>query len=744
MLSQSLNKYCLLTALVVTALVSAKAQQPDPFLHELYDSLHDSPMQQKFRRLAPMPAGVVYIQQPGEGEQEIREHFRTMKRLGFNALKQIMAVPGWSEERIGLLALEEGIIPWWYGEGGYAEIDDALLGRLKIARSAPLAEVFAHPAMVAYQREVLRKRIKKIQNQNTVKSPVPMAATSRAFDPEIGGRGDNLNEKGEVLFIDWLKGRYGTIEKLNIAWNQHHAGLFRPELGPFKNWDDLTKNWKDTPHREYNHVKDIYRFKVDHNYQRILKSASEFHTFDSGVPYRGGGELAVFHPIAWYNVDMEGIARSLTDYGSFYPSMHFSWHYNLTKGEVCKSLYMQASLMNDFNKGGWTGGWETTGGPQQMDGEKNPGHDNAYYVGTGEITQLYLSQLAAGFKGFGVWAWNARSAGKEEGEYALLDRNGQVTDRAVALGKIGQAMQKYRFELWQAHKEPLVGILYDWENKATWGATSTTGDDDFRLQPVRARIGISNALMEANVPYEYVTPDNLKRGLAGRYKVMYLPAMLSIRRELLPILQEYVQNGGRLVMDLPSARYDENTAHLPVGKGSEFEKLFGCTLDDFQYAGTNRPQRLGNRELYGYTLDATSTTAEVLAKYDNGKPAILANSLGKGQAVLLGLQASLNDFTQNFTNEGKDRQAGRVPFLSMVLGANQSLYGCTNALAYRLASPLADHYFLINQGQSTTAVLDTKGLKYKQLIDAVTGETLDARKIAVDGFSARWVRAQKE
>ena len=736
----------LLSFIVCSSILSipSRAQKAHDFLHDRYDALHDSPMQQKFRRQAPMPAGVVYVQQPDEGEAEIRQHFRTMKRLGFNALKQIMTTPDWTEERVGLLALEEGIIPWWYGEGGYADIDNALLDRLKISRSLPLAEVLAHPAMVAHQRGVLKKRIEKIQAENVREGePLAMSATSRAFDPEIGKRGDDLNEKGEALFIDWLKDRYGSVGKLNYAWNQHHAGLFRPKEGPFKSWDDVAQNWQGITKREYNHVKDIYRFKVDHNYKRIVNSAEKFHAFDPEAPYRGGGELAVFHPIAWYNVDMEGIARSLTKYGSFYPSMHFSWHFNLTEGEVCKSLYMQASLMNDFNKGGWTGGWETTGGPQQMDGEKEPGHDNAYYAGTGEITQLYLSQLAAGFKGFGVWAWNARSAGKEEGEYALLDRNGQVTARAEALGKIGQAMQKHRFELWQAHKEPLVGVLYDWENEATWGATTSPGNEDFRLQPVRARIGISNALMEANVPYEYVTPDNLKAGLSGRYKVLYLPAMLSIRRELLPILQEYVQNGGRLVMDLPGARFDENTAHLPVGKGSDFEKIFGCTLDDFQYSGTNRPQQMAGRELYGYTMDATPITAKVLEKYNNGQPAILENSLGKGKAVLLGFQASINDFTQNFTAAGKDRKAGQVPFMTYVLGNHQSPYACTNALAYRLASPAADHYFLINQSEATTAALDTKAMKYQRLTDAVTGEVLDAKKIAVDAYGGRWVRAEK-
>jgi beta-galactosidase len=62
--------------------VAISAQTNDPFLQLRHDKLHDSPAQQQFRRLAPMPAGVVYIQQPSEGEREMREHFRTMKRLG--------------------------------------------------------------------------------------------------------------------------------------------------------------------------------------------------------------------------------------------------------------------------------------------------------------------------------------------------------------------------------------------------------------------------------------------------------------------------------------------------------------------------------------------------------------------------------------------------------------------------------------------------------------------------------------
>lgn len=37
----------------------------DPFLHAKIDSLHDTPMQRKLRKLAPMPVGCVFLPWPG-------------------------------------------------------------------------------------------------------------------------------------------------------------------------------------------------------------------------------------------------------------------------------------------------------------------------------------------------------------------------------------------------------------------------------------------------------------------------------------------------------------------------------------------------------------------------------------------------------------------------------------------------------------------------------------------------------
>lgn len=707
------------------------------FLVEKYDQLHNSPTQEKFRKLAPVPAGVVYIQHPDEGEEEIRGHFRTMKELGYTALKGIYPITGWTVEQIQLIALEEGIIPWWYGQGGWEEITDELLSSLNIDPSLPIAEIREHPKMVEYQQNLLRDRVERtITYIAETGEQQAMQSSSRAHDPAVGGRGLELTEKGEELFVAWAKDQYETIEQLNDAYNVHHANL-RPEGGQvFQSWEDFAQRWGQSNHREFRVKRDVLRFKADQALINIREIVGRYQEFYPHAPFRAGGELGLFLPQSWYGVDLEGIAEVMKDGGSFYPSMHFSWHYGQVENELVRPFYMQAAFMADLFKGGWSAAWESTGGPQQFDGEKTSG-EKGFYVDDGTLTQFYLSQLAAGFRGFGIWCWSIRSAGKEGGEYSLLDRNNQITPRARKIGQLGQALERHRDELWQTRKEPLVGVFYNWDNEGIWAAMSVRLRDAFRMRPIEARAGVSRALMNANVPFEYVTASDLRNGLAARYPIIYLPAQLAINQDLLDILYKYVEQGGRLVMDMPSAWYDAYSKVLPTGKQSQIEQIFGVTLDDYQFSGFNRSFKLDDLDIYGSFVHMTPTTAQVKSYFDHGKPAITENQVGKGTAVVLGYDASLMAFEPGNT-------LAEQTLLTHTLDSYRSPYACDGALVYRLAAPTADYYVLVNDGPETQVQLDTKDFRYRSVADAITGEVWEVgTSINLPAHSARWLRLEK-
>ncbi len=718
-------------SLLLLSGIVLKAQEAN-FYHDLYDQLHDSPTQQNFRKINPLPAGVVYIQHPGEGEAEIREHFRMMRSLGFNSLKQIMTIPGWTLEDIQLIALEEGLIPWWYGQGGWETITDELLRKLKIPIDADAKTIREHPEMVKYQTGVLRKRILRLKEYREMHGDIPKGGAT-AFDPTVGDRGLDLTEAGEQLFTQWVKDEYKSIENLNEHWTLFHVGTGTP----FESWDDFNKNWKEkVAHRNFKQKMDVFRFKAEHGVKNIAERCEILEEFDSDEPFRGGGEMSLFLPAAWYGVDMEKIADVVKDYGSFYPSMHLSWHFNLTNNEVVRPFYMQSSMMNDFFKGGWTGGWESSGGPQQFDGNKNASETNAYYFDDGTVLQLFMSQMAAGFKGFGVWCWSVRSAGKEGGDYALLDRNNQVTERARQLGLMAKAMERYRDEIWDAHKEPVVGVLLDWNNDAAWAAMSVRLRDDYRHYPIQARIGAARALMNANIPFEFVTSDDLKNGLAKRYQAIYLPSIIAMDREVFSILEKYTSDGGRIIMDLPGGKFDENTQLLPTGMGSTYEKLFGATLDNFQFSGSNKTVELAGRPWTGYIADFSVTKGKVMNEYSTGDPGIIENSYGKGSAVLIGL-----DLGRQCMAPGNE--LAEEILVSTALGEKlSSPYQCEGALVYRLSSPSADHYYFINDGVKKIVSFSSQ-FKYKSAADALTGEVVDLERISLRDDGARWIRMEK-
>jgi len=723
-----------LSGIFIILTFALQGQQSHDFLHDLYDQLHDSPMQQKFRKLQPMPTGVVYLQRPGEGEEEIRQHFRLMKELGFNSLKQIKGVPPWTIQQIELIALEEGLFPWWYGDGGWEDITPELLKKLGIPVNTSMEELRKNQAMIEYQNNLMRERIRNAEEYLlTDKDPEVLSGRSVAFEPELGARGTDLSEEGKQLFIQWVKDQYQTIENLNHAWNQHHVYLQPDEETPFQSWEDFDQRWQQLNKKEYRHLRDILRFKVEHSLASIQNRIDQFYEFDPHHVFRGGGEMSVFLPQAHMAVDLESIAELMTDYGSFYPSIHFAWHFFPNDYELVRPFYMQSSIANDFFKGGWAATWESTGGPQQFSGGKGGA---GFTVDEGVMTQFILSQIAAGFKGFGLWSWSPRTAGWEAGEYALLDRHNQVTPRAIRVGKIAQAMEEYRGELWNARKEPTVGILTDWDNEAIWAVMSEIGRDEFRMDPIYSRIGISRALINANVPFEYVTSRDIKKGLAPRYQVIYLSQNIAISDELLGLLSDYVKQGGRLVADIPFAWFDDYGAMRYSNKGTVIEQIFGTTINDFQYSGVNVHNKIGDFDIEGFLVNQTPSTAKILAHYDTGLPAVTENTFGNGTAILLGYQASKMCFEPG--NETAEKM-----LIDYVLGELSMPYSVDEAIVYRLAAPDADHYFFINDGEAK-AVNFTSIFDYQKVTDLVTGAELRlGASISLDKNSGRWLRFEK-
>jgi beta-galactosidase len=211
--------------------------------------------------------------------------------------------------------------------------------------------------------------------------------------------------------------------------------------------------------------------------------------------------------------------------------------------------------------------------------------------------------------------------------------------------------------------------------------------------------------------------------------------VIALDTRLLPILKQYVEQGGRLVIDMPGAWFDTYGKLLPTGAGSAFAELFGASIDDFAYSSYNTPRHIGALEASGFVIESTPRGASVVASFDTGQPAVLEHQLGKGQAVILAWEASQMCFARG-------NASAEEALVKHAIGSLKSPYR-SDAIVYRIAAQEADHYFFINDVAARSVSFSTDH-SYARAEDAITGEAVSLHSpISLEGWSGRWIRAVK-
>lgn len=723
----------------------------DPFLTRLYWSLNDSPMQQKLRSLKPFPVGVVYYQQRGDDLEAARKEFRTIHDLGFTALKQVELKAPYNSpdfrEQVFHAALEEGISPWYYGRAGWQTITQELIDSLGIALELNcnnLPAIQNHPRMIEFQDNKLHERVDRMKH----KPPRPQGMG------EPGRNSPFLPDRLIPHFADWLSDAYGDIETLKYAWN--HGYTDSPVINSFmdaaqlmraRSVDEFGNRWGNMSW-EFRRMRDAMRFQADLIIANYNEAMQILYDWDPEEPERTGGHQ-IFENQAINSWDLEAQAKTAALGGSFYASIHLTHHFFLLDGEITHPVYMQSRMVADMFKGGWAATWESTGGPTQWSGHHHLTVDGDL------MKQLFLSYIAAGLKGIGIWMWNSRGEGWEAGEYALCDIQGEPTERAIVAGRLSEILQEQRFELWDALDEPVVGILYSWENEAMLGRLSmglyqlstpvyeTNRDRMFRQLHSEGRIGMSRALMNHQVPFEYLTDRDVAAGLAHRYPIIYLPCMLALDDATIKGLMEYVAHGGRLVADFPLLMLDDFGRLNKQKSGSDFEMLFGFSTADY-YHTHNRPKTFRGKELDTQFGELKLSHARVVESYDDGTPAVIASDYGKGQTLVLNFEASRAAFRP-------DNDFMEEVLVSHTLGDIRPPFhvsGAETSLVFRRAAPEADHFLIINRGEEETIAISSSDISYVSARDVIKNDDLQIDRnghlsIRVPARSGAWVRLEK-
>ncbi|MFC0210855.1 beta-galactosidase [Paenibacillus chartarius] len=436
---------------------------------------------------------------------------------------------------------------------------------------------------------------------------------------EIGNRCycDNC----EKAFREWLRRRYGTLERLNEAW--------------------YTKFWGHTFY-DWNEI--------------VLPSG-----LSEGL---GGGEQTAFQGItldyyrfnsdSWlecYLLERDAIRESIPEAvvttnfqgnGTYKPLDYFKWapHLDIIALDMypehdAKPSYM--ALRYDLMR-------SLKGGAPFMLMESTPSVLNWKPVNPakrpGDMRLQSYQAIARGAESVMFFQLRRSLGAYEKFHGAVIDHAGHEHTRVFReCAELGNELHKLGGGLIGSRIRSRVGILFDWEN---WWAVEFGGGPTSRLKYLDQMQKYYDALYERQIPVDFVHVHADLR----QYDLIIAPLLYMVKEGLAAKLEAFVRDGGTFVTTFYSGIVNESDRVTPGGYPGELRKLLGIWVEevDALHPGQMNTmvmvRQLG--KLYGsYECGLLCEVvhpegAEAMAvfgsEYYKGLPALTRHRYGSGEA----------------------------------------------------------------------------------------------------------------
>jgi beta-galactosidase len=245
--------------------------------------------------------------------------------------------------------------------------------------------------------------------------------------------------------------------------------------------------------------------------------------------------------------------------------------------------------------------------------------------------------LARGANGIMFFQWRASLAGAEKFHSAMLPHVG--TDSRVwrEVASLGVELKKLD-GLLSSRVQAETAILFDWEN---WWALERAGkpSNDLRLLPQMKALYAE--FFRRNISVDFAHPETD----LSRYRLVIAPNLYLVSDRSAQNIEQYVAQGGTLLMTFFSGIVDGNDHVRPGHIPAPFCDLLGMWIEEFAAYGDAQRNVVEAVNGQSYPCELWSdiihpTGAEVLGHYREdyfaGNPAITRYRFGKGTSYYLG------------------------------------------------------------------------------------------------------------
>lgn len=478
-----------------------------------------------------------------------------------------------------------------------------------------------------YNSPVYREKSRNIVEKSAAHYAKHPAIVGWQLDNEFNCENDRFYSESDTLaFRKFLQEKYSTLEELNQAWGTRFWNQ------TYTAWEEVyvprkTNNHSVNPHE----VLDYYRF--------ISDSVNSYAKLQADIirKYKKPEDFITTNGM-FANIDYQRMERDSLDvlmYDS-YPDFGYEldsynpedamkdrwWSRNLSEVRAVSSNFGIMEQQSGAN------GWNT-----RME---------APTPRPGQITLWTMQSIAHGADYVSYFRWRTCTFGTEIYWHGILDYSGRDNRRLGEIAKIYDKVGKIQ-EIAGSKYVAKVGIIKDYDN--IWDAQLDRWHS--RVDSV-SQNALFVTLQQTHTPFDYVYLEKISSVEdLGQYEVLFYPHACILTVERMAILEQYVAEGGKLVMGCRTGYKDMNgrcvTDYLP-GLAS---KVTGTDIPEYSFVAPDDGHVMAEWDgtefeaaVFNDLLAPVGDNAEVLGTYISsyyaGCPALIRNRFGKGEAYYFG------------------------------------------------------------------------------------------------------------
>jgi len=431
----------------------------------------------------------------------------------------------------------------------------------------------------------------------------------------------------QARFREWVRGKHGSLERLNQAWYRTFSSweeVEPPRFGTILTYADFM-DW-----RVYIGEKIAADLKAR---AAAVKSVDAVHPATSHAP----NPSPVFRTLAdGMDASDDYLMKDAVDYfgTSFYPK--------LTSPDRDFPLERRA-LVLDMARA-------VTGDRGFYVGEMQAGYGVHGLVTGNPVTasdlELYAwSAVARGARSISFYAYYPMSTGYEAGGYGLINLDGTLTERSRRAGDTARAIAANADLILAARPAPAqVAVVFN-PLVPLLGGEQAYGD---RRSMHRSVAGYHRMFFERNIPVDFPSARELTAEGLRRYALVIVPCPILMTAEMASALEQYVLAGGHLFVEARPGWQDERGHASPILPGFGWHRLLGVRETEVlpvKHVSVDWAGRVVGGTGFAERFDIVDPAARAVARYEDGAPAAIERAAGRGRAIILGTLAGERNAT---------------------------------------------------------------------------------------------------